>query len=181
MRRTWAAPAIRGGNVAVRFVLRCGGLPEGSIPDINASDVVCAPNGSTMEGRSLGPIFALNFWFAHACSTYPSAQFIGKADDDSWIHLPSILHALRAIPRSRQVGAILTPHASVGSVCSLLTASGCGSVQARDDWRCWCSRSGCRSLVTSTTTTLSSRLIAGALQDTVRITKLRYILGNIME
>ena len=97
---------FRSPSVAVRFVVRCGGLPAHHTLRREAH-VLCSPVPHT-EGRLRGPILALLWWFEFASDC--GAKFISKADDDVFVHIPDLLAMLQAIPQARAPQAYLGFH-----------------------------------------------------------------------
>ena len=100
--------------ILTRFVLRCKGSAEARA-EARASPLhtVCAPLDESCRGvgcRSRGVILALVFWLRHALSTWPSVQFVAKADDDVFLRLPEWESLLLSIPQP------LRPHAVFGSI-----------------------------------------------------------------
>lgn len=102
-------PTVCPGRLVVHFVVRCGGLDAQSRAALraenasNGGDMLCAGNVSAYDGGRLrGTVLALHWWLQHARRTYPDAKFVGKADDDVYVHLPDVAAQLSAIP----------PHAS---------------------------------------------------------------------
>ena len=56
-----------------------------------------------------GTLRKLILWLRCAQSAWPSASLIGKADDDTWVHLPDVEHTLR---HTLLKLALEQPHAS---------------------------------------------------------------------
>ena len=84
---------------AVRFVIRCAGLAGNHSVIQEAAawrDVACAPV-SAHEGRTRGAPLALLWWLEYALQQYPQSRWIAKADDDTFLSLPSIHIQLNAI------------------------------------------------------------------------------------
>ena len=94
LRQAWVADPPS--EIAVRFVMRCGGLPPDA-RERHEPQVLCT-NVLASEDRFRGPILALLAWYEHAEHAFPTARLFGKADDDVYLHLPTILRQLAAIP-----------------------------------------------------------------------------------
>ena len=99
VRSTWMQLVQTGGmarsGIAVRFVLRCGGLPATS-PVRSEADVLCADDISASESRMRGPILALHWWLQHALVAYPNTPFLCKSDDDVFLYMADIAAHLRS-------------------------------------------------------------------------------------
>ena len=52
--------------------------------------MLCTPL-PVSEGRLRGPVMALHWWFRHATAQCVTCKYVGKADDDVYIHLPDVL------------------------------------------------------------------------------------------
>ena len=102
VRASWLRwPEVTEGQVAARFAVRCLGAPVWMEQVLQAetsryADVAClaVPHNET---RVRGPVLMLAAWLAYAPRTFPSAQFIGKCDDDSYLHIPRLLQLLRTV------------------------------------------------------------------------------------
>ena len=94
IRTSWV-PAPR--RALFHFVLRCGGLTANHIVR-SESGVLCANEIPATEPRRRGTILTIMWWLEFALRAYPSVGFIAKADDDTFVALPSIVSQLEAIP-----------------------------------------------------------------------------------
>jgi hypothetical protein len=102
IRSTWLRFPNVNRSVVARFVLRCKGLDAPTLQRVRAengssSDVLCATVPAS-DGRMRGPVLALHFWLRYALVAFPRARFVGKADDDVYVHLPDAETHLLAIP-----------------------------------------------------------------------------------
>ena len=58
-------------------------------------DIVFLPSSASLSEYS-GPLQSTWQWLECACSAWPRAAMIGKAEDDVWVHLPAVMESLRA-------------------------------------------------------------------------------------
>ena len=108
-RQTWGEALERQWvPAAVRFVLRCGGLPVDA-PERSEPGVLCTDVPAVL-GRRMGPVRSLMAWLSHAIATFPNAHFIGKADDDVYLHPPAIIRLLESVPVGMRKHAYLGYH-----------------------------------------------------------------------
>ena len=47
------------------------------------------------ESRVRGPVFSLAWWMQYSARAFQHAQFIGKADDDAYLHIPDLQRLLQ--------------------------------------------------------------------------------------
>ena len=80
-------------DVLAKFVLRGIGAAAGTVREWRQGDIVFLPALASLD-RPSGPLFSLILWLRCALSAWPAAGFIGKADDDVWVHLPATAIAL---------------------------------------------------------------------------------------
>ena len=107
VRETWLRPTH--GSLAIRFVLRCGGLAiDHPVRDEarRYDDILCLDVAAT-ELRLRGAILALVGWLRHALVHFGQAKFIVKADDDVYLHLPDIRQHLGSIPAEAAAHALV--------------------------------------------------------------------------
>jgi len=85
-------------RIVPRFVLRGVGASSSTINESHVTgDIVFMEAPSSMD-RASGPLQTLLLWYHCAVTAWPNALLIGKADDDVWLHLPSVaMHAYRSI------------------------------------------------------------------------------------
>lgn len=101
-RASWLRwPEVTEGHVAARFAVRCLGAPVWLEQIIQAetsryADVACLAVLHN-ETRVRGPVLMLAAWLAYAPRAFPLARFIGKCDDDSYLHIPRLLQLLRTV------------------------------------------------------------------------------------
>lgn len=87
-------------GLVVRFVMRAEGASTAIQREADEhGDMVLVPAPAN-AGRASGPLLSLMLWWRHAVATWPSAQFIGKADDDVYIHLIGTMNHLAAAQRA---------------------------------------------------------------------------------
>lgn len=112
IRTSWLrAASSANASIRAHFVLRCGGLASATFAALatenaSASDLLCASVPAS-DGRVRGPLLALWWWLQYAYRVYPHARFVGKADDDVFVHLPDATRLLRAVPPSLAPNALL--------------------------------------------------------------------------
>ena len=83
-----------GGGLAVRFVVRAAALPDDLRREQSQSHDIVLVEAATLNRRS-GPLVSLLLWYDCALQAWPAATFIGKADEDVYIHLPGVELHLR--------------------------------------------------------------------------------------
>lgn len=107
IRQSWLAHVPPG--IVAKFVVRagedevqCNGTKAAPPPrrssatvqqlasDFNASDVLLLDSVCKNERRDRGAVLGIYSWLQHAVTTYRTAKFIGKTDDDVWIHLDAL-------------------------------------------------------------------------------------------
>jgi len=102
VRASWLRwPEVTEGQVAARFAVRCLGAPVWLEQVLQAetsryADVTCLAVLHN-ETRVRGPVLMLAAWLAYAPRAFPSAEFIGKCDDDSYLHIPRLLQLLHTV------------------------------------------------------------------------------------
>ncbi|EOD10401.1 hypothetical protein EMIHUDRAFT_215576 [Emiliania huxleyi CCMP1516] len=85
-------------DIAVRFVMRGFGVPTHvNLEAKTHGDVILLRANSSLP-RGTGPLVSLRLWYSCALSAFPQAAYVGKADDDTFVHLPSISRQLQALP-----------------------------------------------------------------------------------
>lgn len=97
-----------GAAVCSSFVVRAGGAPRRveaalSREAIAHGDTLLVPSVAYNETRVRGPLLSLAWWLAYAQRTMKHARWVGKLDDDAYLHAPDLA---RLLMRSReQLGA----------------------------------------------------------------------------
>ena len=76
--------------VAVRFVMASSG------PDADASAADVWSLAVADDTRALGVYLLTNAFFRRACAVHPPIPFIGRADDDAYFDLDTVLAEMRA-------------------------------------------------------------------------------------
>ena len=96
IRRSWLSREARALSEArglmVRSVLRRVGATREMLGEAEHNGDVALVSAESNAGRALGPLLSLVQWWRLACATWPTAQFIGKADDDVYLHPVSYTH-----------------------------------------------------------------------------------------
>ena len=102
IRSTWL-PRIDS-SMACVFVVRCGCMstPERLIADWYESDLLRVQSVCLNETRVRAPILLLHAWFHHALRNFKAAQWIGKIDDDVWLHPKALVMQLTTVTRLRK-------------------------------------------------------------------------------
>ena len=87
-RPTWLSRLPR--DVRVNFVLRGLGLTSdmrrAALEEATVSRDVLFVTASATLNRAAGPLHSTFLWLRCAIHRYPGAPFIGKAEDDVWVH-----------------------------------------------------------------------------------------------
>ena len=96
IRETWL-PEAAAARMAARFVLRADPGADGAAEAAAArheaavhGHVLLLPRVRARQGQGAGALSTLMGWFDMAPLCFPAATLIGKAEDDVWIHLPSV-------------------------------------------------------------------------------------------
>ena len=105
IRSSWLTSPVALRSVTTRFVLRCGGdeslhvRTSTQLENRTNGDLLCADVPAS-DGRKRGPVRALWWWMRYAHHAFAGARFLGKADDDVYIHLADAEALLLDIERS---------------------------------------------------------------------------------
>jgi hypothetical protein len=87
------------------FALRGLGLPHNSAVYDEAAahgDVILLAAQSNLS-RALGPLHSVYLWYRCAVRMHAAAPFVGRLDDDTWLHVPAVEALLAAlVPRARE-------------------------------------------------------------------------------
>jgi hypothetical protein len=93
IRESWlAAPSS---EIVVKFVLRGLGAAVDTVAEAGAHDDMLFVRAEAGMPRKSGPLMSLSLWLQCALVAWPAASLIGKADDDTWVHLPGTAAHLR--------------------------------------------------------------------------------------
>lgn len=89
------------------FIVRAGHAPRGVASALLREaavhdDTLLVRSIPYNESRIRGPLLTLTWWLLYAQRHLGHAQFIGKLDDDAYVHAPDLERLLRAV--SEQVG-----------------------------------------------------------------------------
>lgn len=95
IRRSWLSPAAQCEDIIARFVLRGMRAPDTLRREARHGDIAFVSAESGL-GRQQGPLASLFAWWALALENWAEAEFIGKADDDTFLHLRGISNFLHA-------------------------------------------------------------------------------------
>lgn len=104
IRETW----LNESAILSRFVLHGLGALESSIHEAALRNDIVFLNAPAVMSCKAGPLRKLWLWLECATFAWPKASFVGKADDDAWVHLPSVALSVRSTLQaigSQQVGA----------------------------------------------------------------------------
>ena len=94
-RRTYVLAAAKSG-ILPRFVLRGIGAAPSTVREANLHHDIIFVQANANASRMSGPLESLLLWLRCAISAWPAATLVGKADDDTWMNLPSVASHLRA-------------------------------------------------------------------------------------
>ena len=92
---------FEGASTCATFIVRAGHAPHGIATALRREAAV---HGDTLlvhdiahnESRVRGPLLSLAWWLLHAAAAMGHASFIGKLDDDAYLHVPDLERLLRA-------------------------------------------------------------------------------------
>ena len=96
IRNSWLDPSLVPESILTRFVVRglnasCGILAEAA----RYNDTVFVAADARLS-INRGPLTSTLAWFRCAVAAWPHAELVGKAEDDTWIHLVEVSRQLRA-------------------------------------------------------------------------------------
>ena len=96
-----------GAAMCVSFVVRAGGAPRGVAQALKREasvhgDMLLVADIPHNETRVRGPLLSLAWWLIYAGAAMRHAAFIGKVDDDAYLHAPDLERLLRTT--SAQLG-----------------------------------------------------------------------------
>jgi hypothetical protein len=91
-----------GHAVCGAFVVRAGAAPRRVATALQREadvhrDTLLVPSIAYDESRLRGPILSLAWWLLYAERALPQASFIGKLDDDAYVHAPDLEQMLRLV------------------------------------------------------------------------------------
>ena len=92
IRHSWLQWAnVKSGHIGASFVVRSGNAPQWLDQLLAAeqeryNDVLRAPTVAWNETRLRGPVLSLAVWLQYAVVHHSTARFIGKLDDDAFLH-----------------------------------------------------------------------------------------------
>ena len=81
-------------RILTKFVMRGVGTLTNSIDESATHGDVVFVNAPAGMPRKSGPLLKLMKWLECAASAWPAVELIGKADDDTYVHLPGVLQHL---------------------------------------------------------------------------------------
>ena len=89
-------------TVCASFVVRAGDPPRGVATALQREaeihgDMLLVRSIAYNESRVRGPILSLAWWLQYAERALPHAKFIGKLDDDAYVHAPDLEQMLRLV------------------------------------------------------------------------------------
>lgn len=94
-RSTWMADA--GEMLRAWFVMRGFGAASRVLREAEEHGDIVLVNASAALTRTTGPLHSLFLWLRCATSAFPSVPFVGKMDDDAWIHPIGMASLLRSL------------------------------------------------------------------------------------
>ena len=106
IRHSWLQWAnVKSGHIGALFVVRSGNSPQWLDQLLAAeqeryNDVLRAPTVAWNETRLRGPVLSLAVWLQYAVVHHSSARFIGKMDDDAFLHAGDFERLLRTVAAS---------------------------------------------------------------------------------
>ena len=110
-RDTWLSELVRGSGILTRFVIRAGdgGPSMEEIAEQRAhGDIVFVDAPAGLE-RAAGPLRSLFLWWECALHAWPNVPLIGKADEDTWLHLRGVASLLTRSVRECERNLRLKP------------------------------------------------------------------------
>lgn len=96
-RATWFSSQRLPSSVAAYFVLRWPrrvAAPLALLSEVQRHDDMLFVDAPSNMSRDNGPLLSLALWLGCAALIHPEAHYVGKADDDVWLHLPQLESAL---------------------------------------------------------------------------------------
>ena len=106
VRHSWLQePNVKSGRIRASFVVRSGNAPQWLEQLLTAeqewySDVLRAPTVAWNETRLRGPVLSLAAWLQYAVMHHSTAPFIGKMDDDAFLHAGDFERLLSTVAAS---------------------------------------------------------------------------------
>ena len=106
MRHSWLQwTNVKSSHIGAWFVVRSGNAPQWLGQLLTAeqerySDVLRAPSVAWNETRLRGPVLSLAVWLQHAVVHHSTSRFVGKMDDDAFLHASDFERLLRAVAAS---------------------------------------------------------------------------------
>ena len=89
IRRSWLSRKPPS-DLVVRFVIRKRGASASVLHEASRHQDTALVDAPAKLGHKQGPLTSLFLWWRHAMATWTTALFIGKADDDVYIHVPGL-------------------------------------------------------------------------------------------
>ena len=106
VRHSWLQEAnVKSGRIGASFVVRSGNAPQWLEQLLTAEqerygDVLRAPAVAWNETRLRGPVLSLAAWLQYAVMHHSTAPFIGKMDDDAFLHAGDLERLLSTVATS---------------------------------------------------------------------------------
>ncbi|KAL1510928.1 hypothetical protein AB1Y20_005756 [Prymnesium parvum] len=95
IRHSWLHSSPESG-IAAHFVLHGRGAHSLVLDEaVRHGDIVFLDGEAEMH-RKQGPLAKLLLWMRCAAAAWPGALLVGKADDDTWVHMSGVARQLRA-------------------------------------------------------------------------------------
>lgn len=103
IRKSWLTPLP---GLVSRFVLRGADASRALLDEARAHGDMLLLNASSKESKAFGPLHSTLLFLECASRAWPHSHLIVKAEDDMWVHLPSLLSSLHAAHREMKREAI---------------------------------------------------------------------------
>ena len=99
-----------GQTICASFVVRAGDAPLVAAAKLQREadvhgDLLLVRSIAYNESRARGPLLSLAWWLLYAHRALPRASFIGKLDDDAYLHAPDLMRMLRVVSSTVGAGA----------------------------------------------------------------------------
>ena len=94
-RDTWLSELSSGSSILTRFVMRAaGGASAELIAEHRTHGDIVFVNAPAGLERAAGPLRSIFLWWECALRAWPNVHLIGKADEDTWLHLRGVASLL---------------------------------------------------------------------------------------
>ena len=89
-RSTWMSQLTNGSQILPKFVIRGINASQSMVSEHERHGDVVFVRAPASLRRESGPLRSIVLWWECALHAWPNAQLIGKADDDTWLHLRGV-------------------------------------------------------------------------------------------